>query len=372
MFDRKIAIQKKIKIQETAVQMLNRTRRVLLSWATGCGKTLASLKMVEKYYKHKPSIRGYVICKETTHLSNWDEDIKQHGMEFIYDVAEFFLYASLHKHSSKGVVDFVILDECHAITDKRAEHLREIIGPDTLVILLSATVNWKKKIVIENALCNTFNEYHIGIAKAIKEGLLPAPVVVVHKVTMRPAERIEYNRLTEEVEKWGAEEEEVHLMEEWRKIKWVNAGSVRKRAMAEMKTTFAMGLVEEFGDARFICFTGSIWQCEELADKTDNYVHSGRSKKENKMIKDEFNDGKRNSLFVINMMREAINLVKVEKGLTVQLDNVKLTFIQMLGRVFRSDFPEMHIIVYADTQDEVYLRRVMKGFPVRYVKTIEY
>ena len=369
MFNKEESIRKKIEIQLKAVDMLYKGRRILLSFATGVGKTLAALKMIEKCSKSNKDFRGYVICKETTHLSNWDEDIEKHKMGFIHNISEFFLYDSLHKHTDKGFVDFVILDECHAVTEKRGEHLKKIIGPQTVVIMLSATVNWQKQSLIRSVI-KSFDEYNISIGDAIKEGILPSPVVVVHKVTMRPAERLEYDRLSAEVNKWGNEYGADG--NDWKKIKWVNAGSVRKRAMAEMKTTFALGLCQEFGDARFICFGGSTWQAEELADKTDNYIHSGRSKKENKMVKDEFNDEKRNSLFVVNMMREAINLNKVEKGLIVQLDNVKLSFIQMLGRVFRSDFPEMHIIVYADTQDEVYLNRVMKDFPVKYVKTLKY
>ena len=56
MFDRKEAIKKKIIAQDKAVLMLGKTRRILLSWATGVGKTLASLKMVEKYYAYNKGL----------------------------------------------------------------------------------------------------------------------------------------------------------------------------------------------------------------------------------------------------------------------------------------------------------------------------
>ena len=148
MFDRAKSIQEKIKCQAEAVLLLNKSRKILLSWSTGTGKTLASLKMVKKYYDHKPTIKGYIICKETTHLSNWDEDIAEHNMGFIYNISERFLYASAKKYSDRGFVDFVILDECHAITPARAEHLKMIIGPNTLVIALSATVDVKKAVLL--------------------------------------------------------------------------------------------------------------------------------------------------------------------------------------------------------------------------------
>jgi len=370
MWNKTKSIEEKIKCQAEAVTMLNKSRRILLSWCTGVGKTLGSLKMIEKYYNYKPTIKGYIICKETTHLSNWDEDIMEHGMGFIHGITEKFLYASVKKYSDRGFVDFVILDECHAITPARAEHLKMIIGPETLVIALSATVDVKKAALLHEVCKGKYSEYHISITEAINRGILPAPVVVIHSLSLGKHQE-EYDRLTAQVNKYG-NDYEASSGDKWKHIKWVNAGAMRKMAMSEMKTVQATKIIKEFGDSRFICFSGTKWQAEELAMPTDNYVHSGNSAKENQAKKDEFNNEEINSLFVVNMMREAINLVKVEKGLIVQLDSVKLSFVQMLGRVFRSDLPEMHIMVYKNTQDAIYLRRVMKGFPVKYVKTLEY
>jgi superfamily II DNA or RNA helicase len=62
-----------------------------------------------------------------------------------------------------------------------------------------------------------------------------------------------------------------------------------------------------------------------------------------------------------------MNLTNIQLGLIIQLDNKKLSFIQMLGRVFRSDFPECYVIVVKDTQDEVYLDTVLEGFDKKYI-----
>ena len=370
MFDRAKSIEEKIKCQNKAVEMLNTGRKILLTWATGCGKTLASLKMIKKCHNYKPEMRGYIVCKETTHISNWDEDIEAHGMEFIHGITEKFLYASVKKYSDRGHVDFIILDECHAITPAKAEHLKKMIGPHTVVIALSATVEVMKAALLMD-ICLTYKEYKIDITEAIKRGILPAPVIVIHSIELKDEQLKEYNALTATVERNEIESDK-DPGDKWKRIKWVNSGAMRKIAMGEMKTVIASKIIKGFGDSRFICFSGSKWQTEELAMPTDNFVHSGNTAKQNKQKKDDFNNGKINSLFVVNMMKEAINLVKVEKGIIVQLDSVKLSFIQQLGRVFRSDLPEMHVIVFKNSQDAKYLNKVMKGFPVRYVKTLEY
>lgn len=409
MFDVIVSKSKKNKIQDKAVELLYLYRKILLSWATGCGKTLAALKMVKKYWETKDDIHGYIICKESNHLNNLQEDIELHGMDFIDSISDKFLYDSLHKYVRDDYVDFVILDECHAITEKRLSFLREIVGPNTLVIMLSATVDEIKSGLL-TTLCGVYHEYHISIAKAIELGILPPPKVYVHyyeldytdnnqiftitrgiksqrevincnyedisrysgnkhiELNVTCTQRQAYELATDEVEsyknKWIA------TKKQWAYNLWVNSGTKRKRLMSSMKTKYAEDLLtSSFSGSRYICFTGSKIQAEKLGKY---YVHSGRSNQANLNRKNAFNSRKINSLVVVNMFRESMNLEDIEKGLIVQLDNVKLSFVQMLGRVFRSVFPEMHMMVFKGTQDEKYLNTVMKDFDKKYVTIINH
>jgi superfamily II DNA or RNA helicase len=67
------------------------------------------------------------------------------------------------------------------------------------------------------------------------------------------------------------------------------------------------------------------------------------------------------------MLREGINLSNIEKGIIVQLDSTVGSFFQMFGRCLRHEFPEMHLIVVKDTQDEVYFDNAMQDFDNKYV-----
>lgn len=388
MFDKDLAIQKKNEIQEIAIEGSKGYLRMLLTWATGCGKSLGALKIIKNDYDKNPNIKGYLICSESNHLSNWEDDIKEHDMNFIENCSEKFLYASLHKYVDNGFVDFVILDEVHNITNKRLEHLKKIIGPNTRLVMLSATVNDNKMLMLRH-LAKPFGVYEITISQAIEAGILPSPKVYVHILQLDNQYKIETLRLKrnfkevtlsnltqKEAYKILSAEIEIYLElyenegKNWQRNLAVNLGSKRKRMLSEFKTSFAKSLInDEFSESRNIVFTGSKKQANELGKYP---IHSGFSKSQNLEMKNKFNNLEIDSLTLVDMFREGMNLFNIEKGLIVQLDNVKLTFIQMLGRVFRSVLPEMHLLVYKDTQDEKYLKNVLYGFNEKYVEYINY
>lgn len=388
MFDRKKSIEEKNKAQKAAVEGSKHYQHLMLSWATGCGKTLGSLKIIKSLFDNNDKIQGYLICSEENHIDNWEEDIKEHSMDFFNNCSKKFLYASLHKYSDKGIVDFLILDEIHNITEKRLEHLRKIIGPNTRVIMLSATFPEKKYWMLKSLL-KSYGEYHISLSEAIKVGILPHPIVYIHyyeldnevknksltlkteykkeKTYLHLTEKSVYNMISQEIEKYGRIYEE-NPSKKWAKNLQVNLGNKRKTLMANFKTERALGLRDKkLNKVRHIIFSGTKEQAEILSK---NYVHSGNDKKHNISLKNKFNNGELDSLSLVKMFREGMNLKNIKKGLIVQLDNVKLSFIQMLGRVFRSDIPEMHVMVFKDTQDENYLKNVLYGFNTEYIKYV--
>ena len=92
-FDIQKANQVRNLIQSNAVKMFQQNHRVLLTWATGCGKTLAALKMVAS---DTSAVNVALICKEHSHLSNWEVEIKKYavGSKWLMDTADKFLYDS--------------------------------------------------------------------------------------------------------------------------------------------------------------------------------------------------------------------------------------------------------------------------------------
>ena len=101
-------VKEKDKIQLKALELSRNNNAIVLEWATGTGKTFASVKIIDDIIRNNKSAFGYLLCKESTHLKNWLEDIKVHNMNHILSNLDSLLYASLHKINKKA--DFIILD----------------------------------------------------------------------------------------------------------------------------------------------------------------------------------------------------------------------------------------------------------------------
>ena len=400
----------KDKIQDRALTSSRNRNHLVLEWSTGCGKTLASIKIIEDIIKKNPLASGTIICKESTHRKNWLADIDKHGYNKVLDNTSILLYASAKKLQD---VDFLILDECHALTPMKTSVIQAMLKPHTKVIYLSATIEKQKKYLIDRMSNNTAAFYRIPLTEAISEGLLPTPVVKIHRAGLKnnddrshiylmskglkaKAEKVNcayYNRwdvfnkykniqlsvacneteyyelITEQMEYYkNLSYSGVEGMRIACRNKFLNLGSKRKKFLAITKTAKAADLVKRFRKAehKFICFTGSIEQTKLLTNSSA--VHSKNTKEHNQELVDCFNRDECNELFAVKMLREGVNLTNVQKGIIVQLDSTIGSFYQMLGRCLRHEFPEMHLIIIENTQDEVYFTKAMKDFDNRYIK----
>ena len=169
-------------IQSEAVRLSKIHQFLCLQWATGCGKTLATAKIIEEIQRLNPKATGYIVCKERTHVKNWSDDFTKHGKDHLMVNTKTVLYASLHKHTDKA--DYIILDECHAITQKRINALKQILQKGVKIIFLSATIP-KEKEGLMISLCKKIHFYTIDLNKAFELGLLPKPKLVVHKIRLK-------------------------------------------------------------------------------------------------------------------------------------------------------------------------------------------
>ena len=404
-------IHPKTKIQSKAVKLSEQHRFLCLEWATGTGKTLASLKIVEKILKRNPNAQGYLICKESTHKKNWLLDIKKHKKSKMTKSLKTVLYASLKNQKVKA--DFIILDECHALTPLRIKALKQILQRNTQIIFLSATIPDDKKSMINKFCGNRIYYDTISLNKAFELDLLPTPSLVVHKVFLnkkivrgkywefkakmpkdkksnkfkycthkelfmklkntpkefgvicRGTEQEHYDALTKQMTYYQGLSDDMKIPYPIRtgcRNKFLNIASQRKKFIAEVKTQTVKDLVKEFrsDDTRFICFTGSINQVQELGSKSA--VDSKNKNEVNQDLIDCFNNLECSELFAVKMLREGINLTNIEKGIITQLDSGIGSFFQMLGRCLRHEFPELHLLVVQDTQDVVYFNKSMNNF----------
>jgi len=348
--------EEKDKIQDNAVKLSESYPSLLLSFATGVGKSLAAIKIIERNSEED----WYILCKETNHIGNWLKEFITHNKEHLLNKVKIFCYDSLHKYI--GTKANLVLDEGHAITELRLKQIKQINA--NKVVILSATVEEDKKFLLQQ-ITGSLKEYHISIGDAIAKGLLPAPKVYIVDIELNQEQRLAYNKLSNSVDYFKLKY--LQTREQGYEFKWLNTALKRKQFLSNCKTAKAKELLQELKSKRLVCFTGSIQQCIDLGGK---YVVHSKNKDRADIIR-RFNNQSIDKLFAVNMLREAMNLTNIEAGMIVQLDNKKLSFIQMLGRVFRADLPECYVLVVKNTQDEKYLETVLEGFDTKYLYKYE-
>lgn len=344
--------EEKDKIQDNAVKLSESYPSLLLSFATGTGKSLAAIKIIERNSEED----WYILCKETNHIGNWLKEFITHDKEHLLNKVKIFCYDSLHKYI--GTKANLVLDEGHAITPLRLSQIKQI--ETDKVVILSATVEEDKKDLLRQ-ITGSLKEYHISISDAIAKGLLPPPKVYIVDVLLNEEQRKQYIKINNKIEYFKVNHYQKQTQQS--QFLWLNSALKRKQFLANCKTSKAKEILNHLKDKRLVCFTGSIAQCKELGGK---YVVNSKNKDNAKII-NAFNTERIDKVYAVNMLREAMNLTNIQAGLIVQLDNKKLSFIQMLGRVFRADLPECYILVVKDTQDENYLQTVLEGFDTKYL-----
>ncbi len=134
-------------------------------------------------------------------------------------------------------------------------------------------------------------------------------------------------------------------------------GLDRKKYLSALKTRHIKKFFEDaaVNAKKYICFCGSIDQANQLSP---NILHSKISNK--KQVLEAFKQGEINNLFVVNMLKEGVNIPGIEACVITQLDRAELDFIQKVGRALRNpDDPEVYIFYYRDTKDEFNLNNVL-------------
>lgn len=350
-------ISEKNKIQAKAVELSKTKDVLLLNWATGCGKSLAAIKIIEE---HKNTIKKWnIVVFETAHINNWLQDFKDHGKEYLLKELDIsiFCYASM-KNKIEDCNKGWVFDEGHHLTETKRKYLYDN-GKPLKIVTLSATMPIDKEYlykVISINLNSTLHKYSISTKTAIDKGILPTPKIITVFTKLDKNTQKEYSKLTSKVN--FLKNKYLDTREESLKFAWLNMASKRKSLLASYKNRAAKKVIAKvLENSRYIVFTHKKSDVKEIGGDYE-IISSDNNKKINGEKINLFNNGDIDSLYAVKMLREGMNLKNIEKGLICQLDNSKLSFTQMLGRVFRSDYPTLYVLVVENTQDHVYYKNV--------------
>jgi superfamily II DNA or RNA helicase len=377
-----------------AIEIARKCKNLAILLPTGMGKTRISLEILRDtsdLFNNK----WLVVVAERAHIKNWIDDAIKHKFNDVLQNITFVCYASLKKYKSTNW-DGVIYDESHRMSAPTyIEAIKTIITKKNL--LLTATMSNKEVDSISNTI-GPITSFKYSLGDAIESDILPTPKIHLVplelddklnnqsfnitkgskplrvNVKCRYSERWNFLKIYKDVnlevvctelEKYSylCGQIDYYQLQYYKtnqlalKNKWLFEATQRKRFIAGLKTKYVRKVIDNYQD-RFICFAGSIKQCNELGG-VKNIVHSKISNPQ--QIIDSFNDRKINQLFVVDMLREGVNLVDAN-AIIVQLDSKSRSCLQMVGRSLRKKEPVIHIFYYKNTQDEIYMNNSLEEF----------
>lgn len=376
-------------IKAKSEHLFNNSRNAIFEWATGCGKSFASINLQSRMNSQKT----FICVAETAHIQNWKDEYIKHGYENLLKSTEIFCYASLKKYANKSC-DLLILDEVHHLfTDARLSVVDTMTN--NRVIGLSATLSVEQWGIFVSIFGETAT-YTITMEEAIEMEILPKPKVFLVPMRLNSTDKSEtieyhrgrnikeihcdylqrnnyiYNRKTyptlnliihcTQQEKYNYLDAEYEAAKRSRRNGWLRYGGMRKRFLSDCKTNKIKEICQAIEDKRFICFCGSIEQASFIGG--DNCIHS---KKKAKEVISKFNNYEINSLFAVGMLQEGQNLPGIEAAIIGQLDGTDRPFIQKSGRGIRAEFPEIYVLYFENTKDMDYLKNVTDNIPEEYL-----
>lgn len=400
----------KSQLQKREFEKLKDQNRVILKWATGCGKSKMAIDLIN--YQVNPLVSGKSLSKvlfvvaERAHIKNWEDEFDKWHLNKANIYIDICCYASLKNYKDYSY-DTVVLDEAHHVfSEKRMaalEEVRDNLLPNAHIYLLSATLSSAKKDMIKDIFGN-FAVSAVTLKDAIESDILPdpkvyvvameldnkhsnqtvkigndpyAPVVgwaqrakyVCNKIPciIHCTEQQKYAYMTSEMEYW--KQRYARSNNQFQYNKWVNMGSQRKLFLGNLKTGAVRTLIQTLSDdRRFVCFCASVAQATELNKK--NTISSRKPTKYNQGIIDAFNAKTTNQIYAVGMINEGMNLADIQIGIIVQLDRKERLFIQKFGRSMRAENPVSFIFYYKGTQDEKYLKEALENIDAKFVQHI--
>ena len=346
------------RVQDEALKTVLPLHRCGVDISMGVGKTLIGLRhMAENYTDY---CKFLVVASKKTVLSEWINEAKKHGLDYLIPHITLSTYLSLSKQDKD--YDVIYLDECHNLLFTHAEWLRSYTGK---ILGLTGTPpkderSEKGKMV--NAFCPICYKYETD--DAVDDKILNDYRIIVHMLQLDVAKTM----LVESRDKsWYASERNTYdywsrrLDETTTKKAQQIMSVMRMKAMMDFpsKEALALKLFRQMSD-KCILFANT----QEQADRLCQYsYHSGNSDSEENLKM--FKDGEINKLSAVLQLNEGVNIPNLKYGIILHAYGNERKASQRIGRLLRlnpDDVATVHILCYKNTVDEKWVKQSLENF----------
>lgn len=344
--------------------------RGTLQWCTGVGKTRAALTAI-KGFLTKNSNKKIVVVVPTEHLKiQWIQELSQY---FLLNYVSVEIINSAIKIDDQ--IDFLILDECHRIPSDTFYAVFNKRQPK-IVLGLSATFSRldgrhellnrfcpvcdeiSVKEAIENKWLSPYKEYKviiepddIDIYREANRQFNEAFSVFNFDFTlaMNCMTNIIYRRTYGK--KMGMDAKELDAVV----FTWGRALRARKAYVMEhvKKLEIARKIIEARPNEKIITFSATIAQAEKIGG--GYVVHSGKTKKKNRITLEEFSKLKLGVIHTAKSLDEGADIKGLSVAIVLSNTSSQTQKTQRIGRVIRYEEgkeAEIFTLVIKGTMEE--------------------
>lgn len=372
---------------------------VLLQYPTGYGKSRLAIERVKKDVTGIGRTLLIVVYRDV-HKKTWKVELEKWWSDYKKHIrVEFTTYAGMH--NKVGTYDYVIFDECHHLTERCLNLLKDYFFFHAT--FLSATVS--DRLVQALKARYRLHVEKIGLRVAIEEKVLPDPTVYLIPLTLKhgtPTESIwknpkakgpviecswatRWNYIRQKANKVRIYCTQFQYVQDlnsqidyWKRRASATGSQIarqkhlrlcgeRLKYLSDIKTEFVKELLKYLEDYRVLTFCNSIEHTKQLGE---HYINS-KNKNYQKVL-DDFNEGAIKHITACDMLNEGMNLVDCRVGIYANLNSSDTLIKQKTGRLLRHSQPVIIIPYYKGTREQEIVEEMLKNYNPELVKIINF
>ena len=362
---------KREEIQKKALEVVDKSKYMILELITGYGKTKVAIDLINHicdrvFRNDEGPTTILILVAKTVHKQTWKDEIeKWGGIKSDYITIE--CYESL-KNYENSYFDVVVADEMQHLSEARISVL-ETIHINESFIGLSATI---KRDMRDYFIYNHKAEViKCGLKEAVEDEVLPEPTVYLLPLTL------DTTNYTYKVKKFGRDiittqkgcYDSISSLIEWYKNKyfnsrneriknlWLSTAGKRLKWCAEQKEALVLSLLDKFRNYKTLTFCSSIEQSERLG----KYNITSKNKASVKNL-EMFNLNKIKHITACNILNEGVNLTNCRIGIFCNLNSSEIVVKQRVGRILRHKSPIIIIPYFKDTREEELVQKMIEEY----------
>lgn len=353
-------------IQEEALAEIAKHRRCSVGISMGVGKTLIGLLDMER-----TNGNFLVVAPKLSILSNWKLEAVKHNLSHLLDRIEFTTYLSLEKkpmHYSK-----IYLDECHSLTMNNSYWL-DMYGGDILGLTGTPPVlKGSEKGRLVNTYCPIVYTYIVD--DAVEANILNDYKIYVHYLDLDTKKNIRIDMkngkffYTSEVDQYKYMTKRVNEAITPQQAQISRIHRMKALQTFKSKEEYARQLINEIQD-KCLIFANTKQQADSLCDYS---YHSSNPDSFDNL--DMFKAGHITKLSCVLQLNEGVNIPGLKQSVVLHAYGNERKFAQRLGRCLRLPTDELaivHILCYANTIDEEWIRKALSGFNQDKIVKLDY